>query len=74
MRNSVIVTINISAEDFLAHYQGTASQVVATTASGQHIKFPSNILQPFVTHHGVRGTFKIEFDAQNRFSAINRLK
>ena len=71
---SVQVNLAISAEDYLAHYQGQANQVVARDTNGRAIRFPSNILQPFVTHEGIHGRFVIEFDAQHKFKGITRVQ
>lgn len=65
--------LNISAEHYLAYYQGVARQVVATAHDGQRVQFPAERLRPFVTHDGVRGEFALEFDADNRFVALRRI-
>ncbi len=69
----IIVTLNISADEYLKLYQGAAQSVFTKTHSGKSIRFPANILQPFVSHGGVRGSFKIEFDEDNRFKRISQL-
>jgi len=66
----VTVVIQISAEDYLAHYQGLTKEVVARAEDGRTIRFPSSILQPFVSHHGISGCFVISFDKDNRFIGI----
>ena len=71
--NSIIIDIYISAEDYLQHYQGQVSQVSAVARDGRRVQFPSNILQPFVTHDGIRGTFAIHFDTQHKFSGIDKI-
>lgn len=69
----ILIDLRISAEEYLAHYQGTAKQVIARDRSGKSIAFPSNILQPFVTHNGISGSFEIETDSKNRFRKITRV-
>lgn len=71
---SVIVSLAISADEFQRLYQGTAKEVLAYSTEGQRIRFPAGILRPFVLHSGVYGVFQIDFDKENRFKAINRLK
>ena len=66
----ITVTIQISTQDYLAHYQGLAKEVVTKAEDGRTIRFPSSILQPFVSHHGINGRFVISFDKDNRFSGI----
>ena len=69
----ILVNLQISAEDYLAHYKGAARSVIARDRSGKNVAFPSNILQPFVTHNGIIGTFEIEFDTDNRFQGISKV-
>ncbi|MGH1486139.1 MAG: DUF2835 family protein [Cellvibrionaceae bacterium] len=53
--------------------KGKAYSVYTRTTEGKSIRFPANILQPFVTHQGVQGVFSIQFDRDNRFIAIHSL-
>lgn len=69
----LVVSLSISAEEYLRLYQGTAKVVVARAENGQRIQFPAAILQRFVTHIGINGRFCIEFDGQNKFKSITQL-
>jgi hypothetical protein len=69
----VTVELNISSEDYLAYYQGMAKSVIATDMQGKRVRFPSNILRPFVTHNGIHGTFEILFDDDNKFLKIQKI-
>lgn len=71
--SEMIVSLNISAEEYLKRYQGAAKSVYAYTLEGRSIRFPANILQPFVSHQGVRGTFVIRFDQDRRFVDIRAI-
>lgn len=69
----VIVDIFISADEYLKQYQ-TASAIVSTRSrDGRTVRFPANILQPFVLHHGIDGSFKIEFDDVGKFKSIEQV-
>ena len=68
----VTLDLAISAQDYLAHYQGSVREVVATSSDGRNIRFPCNILQPFVSHTGIHGQFVISFDDQNKFQGIRK--
>ncbi len=70
---SIIVNLSISTEEFLRLYEGNAKNVFATSVDGRSIRFPAGILRPFVLHSGVRGTFQIDFDDDNRFHSIHSL-
>jgi len=69
----VTVALAISADDFQRLYQGSARDVVALDDQRRRIKFPANILVPFVTHSGIHGRFQINFDDANRFASIERV-
>lgn len=67
------MNLAISADEFQRLYEGNVKTVLAQSIDGRRIRFPANILRPFVLHTGVQGTFQIEFDDENRFSSIARL-
>jgi len=69
----IIVSLHISREDYLNVYQGQVHTVVATAADGRIVRFPAGILKDVVGHEGIHGTFKIRFDANNKFDGISRL-
>lgn len=70
---TLIVDLYISPEDYLMHYQGQVSQVHARALDGRQVRFPSNILIPYVTRDGISGRFAIKFDQQRKFIGIERL-
>ena len=70
---SIIVNLSISTEEYQRLYEGSVKTVFAHSVDGRSIRFPAGILRPFVLHNGVRGTFQIDFDADNRFQSIQRL-
>lgn len=63
----------ISAEDYLAYYQGAVRQVVVTLANGQRLQFPADSLRPFVRREGVHGEFVLRVDAQNKLQGLERI-
>ena len=63
----------ISAEDYLAYYQGAVRQVVTTLANGQRLQFPADSLRPFVTREGVHGEFVLRVNAQNKLQGLERV-
>ncbi|WP_188151435.1 DUF2835 domain-containing protein [Teredinibacter waterburyi] len=69
----IIVNLSVSADEYLKLYSGAAQSVRATSIDGRTIRFPANILQPYVTHTGVQGCFAIHFTADSRFDRIERL-
>lgn len=70
---SLTVDISISYDEYIKQYQFPGVVVSTYARSGQSVQFPANILQPFIDHRGISGTFQIEFDDNGKFSAINRV-
>ncbi len=69
----IIVSLHISRDDYLSFYQGQVQNVVATANDGRIVRFPAAILKGMVGHEGIHGTFKINFDSNNKFDGIVRL-
>ncbi len=63
----------LSAADYLAYYRGEARQIAVRSADGRQVRFPANILRPFLTHAGIEGEFVLQYDASNRFAGIRKL-
>ncbi|ARN76168.1 DUF2835 domain-containing protein [Oceanicoccus sagamiensis] len=71
--HTVIVDISISADEFIKHYQFSGAVVSTHSRDGRSVRFPANILQRFITHTGVKGSFRIQFDHGGKFSGVERL-
>lgn len=69
----VIFDLQVSAEQYQRWYGGAAQNVMVTARDGRKVQFPARVLQPFVSHSGVRGTFAIYFDEDHRYKDIRRL-
>lgn len=70
----VIFDLNVTPDELHKWYGGAARAVHVTARDGRRIQFPAQILQPFVTHVGVRGTFAIYFDDNHKYQSIKRLQ
>lgn len=69
----VDVSLSISSHEYLAYYAGIADTVLAKSRDGRRIRFPARVLRPFLTHQGIHGNFRIQFDDRNKFVAIDQL-
>lgn len=65
--------LRIHAEEFQRLYEGSARDVTASSSDGKRVRFPANILRPFVTRAGIQGTYAIHFSADNRFQRIEKI-
>lgn len=72
-KHSVIVRLHIDAEEFLRYYRGSAKVVSAPDIYGRSVRFPANILQPFITREGIQGVFEIFFDESGKFVSIEKM-
>ncbi len=73
LTDKLIVDVTITATEYLKYYQSPGAVVSTRSSDGRRVRFPANILQPFVTHSGVTGRFSIEFDQQAKFKSIKKL-
>ena len=70
---SIIVDLTITADEYAKRYQLAGAVVLAQSRDGRSVRFPANILQPFVNHSGISGSFNIQFDDNGKFSGIEKL-
>ena len=70
---SLVVDINLPREQYMLIYQTYIRQVKTVARNGQTVRFPVNVLQPFVTANGVLGTFRLFFNESNKFTGIEQL-
>lgn len=71
--NIFYIQLNITSAEFQHYYARNANSVVATSHDGRRVQFSANILQPFVTHSGVQGAFKLVIDKNTKLKSINRI-
>jgi len=69
----VYFLLHISAHKYQEYYSGAVREVVAIASDGRTVRFPANILRPFVSQDGIHGEFAIEFDGNNKLVAIHKL-
>lgn len=70
---ALIIDLHISAQQLLKRYRGQTDTVVARSRDGRTVRFPADILRPFILHDGIHGTFCIHYDAEGHFHRISRL-
>ena len=70
---SLIVDIRLPRDEYLKVYQSYVRQVRAVARSGESVRFPISVLQPFLTHEGVTGSFRLSFDSDHKFIGIEQI-
>ncbi|HFE39478.1 MAG TPA: DUF2835 family protein [Gammaproteobacteria bacterium] len=66
-------SIQLNYHQFLAVYQGHAQHVIARAHDGRRLRFPADILKPYLTREGIQGTFVIQYDQNNKFQSLVKL-
>jgi len=67
------VSLSITYDEFEAVYRGAAKHVFANTMEGKSMRFPADILRPFLTRDGIQGRFRVLFDSNHKFSGIQKI-
>ena len=68
-----VMDLQLTRDQVLRMYQGSASAVVGRARNGQRIRFPLHSLRQFVDLEGVNGTFALAVDREHRLVSIERL-
>lgn len=66
-------SVDISAVDFCAYYQGAYSVIVAQTEDGQRLQFPAGELRRWVSHTGIQGRFEITFTPDRKLQNLRKV-
>lgn len=67
-------SLYISSDEYLTYYRGESKYVLTRSYDGRSVKFPASYLRRFISDQGISGEFEIEFDKNNRFRDIRRIK
>lgn len=70
---SLVLDISLTAEEFVAVYQGRANRVLLRSRDGRKVSLPAHHLRPYLGHSGVRGTFELEFSGDGKLLNLRRL-
>lgn len=58
---SVEFYLSISSEEYLKYYRGQVKWVAVTATNGLKVRFPVNLLNPYITRSGVKGRFILKY-------------
>lgn len=73
MNRVIHFNLNLSYDKFLHVYKGEAKYVITTANDGRTIRFPAEVLKPYLTREGVHGKFAISFNELNKFQSLEKL-
>lgn len=72
--STIRIYLNIPTQALLQYYKGSAQSVLTTARDGRRIRFPIACLRPFVRCDGIRGSFELEIDEDNRLTNIKAVE
>ena len=73
MEKTVRFKLNISRDEALRYYHGTARNVIVQAENGQRLQFPAEHIRQFIDHLGVNGVFSIRFNEDNKLIDFQRV-
>lgn len=73
MSQTIRFSLLLSYDEYSAVYKGHAQHVITQSFDGRTIRFPADILKPYLTRSGIQGTFAIHFDENNKFKSIDKI-
>ena len=73
MLTKLQIDIAIPADRYVALYTGGVKNIFAISRDGFSVQFPGSVLNRFVTHEGVYGSFEMSFDRNNKLTGIKKL-
>lgn len=68
-----VFSIGLSSDQVLQFYKGLRHRVQVSTADGQSMSIPYNILLKYVTHEGIYGTFEITYESDGTLGELRRV-
>lgn len=66
--------LDITPEEFLDYYRGTARHVLAEDTNGKAVQFPASLLQKYVMPDGIHGEFVLTCDDHHKAVSLLRLE
>jgi len=66
-------TLNITAEQYLNVYKGTAKNISVVAEDGRRIDFPAQRAQRFLSRDGIQGRFEMQINAEHKLIALRRI-
>ncbi|WP_435794182.1 DUF2835 domain-containing protein [Neptuniibacter pectenicola] len=71
---SILVDLHIPTDKYILMYQGVAQNVFAHALDGRSVRFPAEILKPFLLKDGINGRFRIIFDDLGKYKGIEKIQ
>jgi hypothetical protein len=66
-------SLQLSYDQYLQVYQGSAKNISVQAEDGRRIAFPARNVQSFLTKEGIQGYFEMELTNENKFICIKKI-
>ncbi len=73
MASKIRFYLDISNEEYLRNYRGSAHSVLVQAEDGRTVRFPAVNLRRFVTADGVQGRFEMTLNDDNTLMDIRKI-
>ncbi|MCK4840893.1 MAG: DUF2835 domain-containing protein [Methylococcales bacterium] len=73
MNQSIRFSLQLSYDQYLRVYQGSAKNISVIADDGRRISFPARNIQQFLTKDGIIGCFEMELTSEYKFVAVEKL-
>lgn len=73
MSSKIRFSLDISQDEFLRYYRGSAHSVLVQAEDGRKIRLPAANLRPFLLEGGIQGRFEITLNDNHSLLDIRRL-
>ncbi len=71
---SILFSLDLSYDQFLKVYQGTAKNISVMADDGRRIVFPARNIQSFLTKNGIKGYFEMTLTSENKFISLKKIR
>lgn len=65
--------LSINPKEYLKYYQGNVRWISVESTQGLIIRFPANLLTPYVTHKGITGAFVLSYWPSGKVQSLEKL-
>jgi hypothetical protein len=73
MASKIRFSLDLSSDEYLRYYRGSAQSVLVQAEDGRRVRLPAANLRPFLLADGIRGRFEISLNDNNSLLNIRRL-
>ncbi len=70
---SVQFSLHIQASEVERYYRGSARSILVKSSNGLKVRFPANLILPYIARDGVNGQFILRYDKNGKALSLQRL-